>query len=261
MSHIVKNKEDLQTLQSIFSNISGKELDYYTLIYILEKLIPRDEHNNLKTKYFLNNQQKGQYAIKYNTIFLSTEYINKWVQFNNNDIKQSFAINKATNLEDYLKLYPIIHEIEHAYQYLISRGQEESPNKLVKEAYKLLVKLLTPNILTNPSKNRSLRLYYQDTDSYILERNANLETTTILSELALNNGDIIPSKVFKSLAYGLMKIGYTEDELGCFYHTFKCIRMLKEYRKIKNDKELSFQENVRYGLQISPKQREELLKM
>ena len=266
MSHIVKNKEDLQKLQEVFSYISKNQITEELIVYILESLIPRDNNNQLETYYYLKNTDKtGQFIAKYNTIVLSIQYLSNWIKDNKEELEKTFNIKKKNNLDKYLTLYPIIHEIEHAYQYLMGTNIEPAPNNLVKEAYKELFELLNPshrkrkNLLFNIQRQKSLNLYYSNSYSYCLERNANYETTTLLTELALNNNDIVPSKVFRSLTYNLIRYGYEEDELGCIYHTFKGIKQLKKFKKIENDKELSFLENIRYGLPITKEERKKLL--
>ena len=265
MSHLYTNKEDIEDLVLLIDSIPNTKLDKETLNYILLYLFHNNKPNGIEIDYRIydNTPLGGAYVPKIKKIIFSLGLLNNWIDFNTSDISTLFNVKDIDTLRKYMTLYPLIHEGEHFYQHMMGLGKINAPNAKICYGYKYLFNFISNtnlDIITKLKRYKTIPIYNKNKDDYVLERNANYETTTLLTELALYRKDIEIAEAFRNLTYSLIYNSYKKDILGPMYHTFKDLKMLEEYNKIKDNKKLNMINNIRYGLEITEEERLMLLK-
>lgn len=263
MSNIIKTKEQLQTLKDTLSYLKNHEINKDFLEEILTYLGPKN-NGDLLINY--NIREKGiitaQFVPSTKSINISINKINSWLENN----AQSFELNDNDNiLKGYLFLYVITHEIEHAYQYLIGESIIEAPNNILKEAYKHLMDLLNPPkyILPHPIKQTrgaiSTFLYKARQNYYLLERNANIESMDLISNLAKEEGKKEIYELFLKMRDMFLRCGYIKSNMGSIEETYREILMYDKFKKFTHEIDLSEEDKMRLGLGISEEARIRIL--
>ena len=107
----------------------------------------------------------------------------------------------------------------------------------------------------------SLVQYMKKPNSYVLERNANVEGFNALRVLAHENKNEEMLKVFNDMTRTSMTIGYETDTSGCFYHTFKDLHMMREFNKMNITEGMTMRDRIFYGVDIDENAREQLLSL
>jgi len=267
MSNIIKKSNDLIVLNDIITYVNKNKLSKSYLEEVIKLLIP-----NNNGKYLINyniKEQGGVTAIfspKFRCITASLNKIENWLELNIKDLAEFYKINNDDTLRSFLFLFIITHEIEHSYQYLIGENIIDSPSKIIQCGYKGIFDLLKSNkyIIPRPIKETrriiSLVLYKLKENFFILERNANIESTDLLSQLALymDREDIF--KMFESMRNSLLTIGYIENSMGSLAETYKKLFMYDKYKKFYEEVNMTEEDKVRYGLSISEQTRQKILK-
>lgn len=267
MSNIIKEKKDLLLLRDIINTFNKNELSKEYIEEILKLLIPNKNGNKLID---YNVKAKGQtsaiFSPKSVSINISIDKINEWLQLNSKDLSEMYKIDSLNTLKSFLFLFVITHEIEHSYQYLISRKLIESPSKIITQGYKGIFDILLPenHIIPRPIKETrrtlSILLYKSKENFFILERNANIESTDLLIQLAtyIERENMI--SLFRDIHDTCVKIGYTENTRGSLEETYRKILLYDRYKKFYEETNLTEQEKVRLGLPIKEETREKILK-
>lgn len=265
MSHIVTNKKEMEHFIDLLKFVPKDYLDKDALNYLLLSMTPKNESKSMLTDYKVFNTLPlgGAYLPKYKTIVFSLPLINNWINMNTNEIRQKFNIEDYDLLRQYVSIYPIIHEVEHAYQHMMGLKEIKAPNAKVGDGYRYLFDFLmnkNQRFIDQFRRFKTMRNYNKNKEDYVLERNANFETTTLLTNVALYRGDLEIADAFQNLSFGLIYKAYKNDNKGPMYHTFKDLKLLDEYNNIRNYNDLDFMSNVRYGLEITEEERLSLIK-
>ncbi len=267
MSNIIKTKNDLYELKEKLQLLKEQSLRRETLKETIDLVLPKDENGN----DLINSRIKdcgGRTAIfvpRYRTIEFSLEKCQEWVVQNMKDLAEMYGIKDRDELESYLSLFIILHEVEHSYQYLMGQKQIAAPCELMQAAYKRLNDLLTKQEYIIPRPIKEIRRmiaiiqYYKKQEMYALERNANIEALGNVLALAQCNGNEEIMRMLTDMIRTYMTIGYENDRLGVFYHTFKDIGMFGVYKSINHTSGVDMDKRALYGLEISEEKREEVM--
>lgn len=267
MSHILKSQNDLLIFSDIINQVSKDKLNKEYLEEILKLLIP---NNNGKPLIDYNiserNFSTAIFIPRSKRILLSLEKILKWLEANTKDIADLYKINDTDMLKSFLFLFVITHEIEHSYQYLIGEGLIPSPSKTIQCGYKGIFDLLVPDNYIIPRPIKQTRktiatiLYKLHQNSYVLERNANVESTDLLCQLAefMEREDLF--KVFDSMKREFICLGYYDSPIGCLEETYKKLLLHDKYKKFFEEINIPEDEKIRYGLGISDETRQKILR-
>jgi len=251
-------------------NLLYKEGINETNIKIVFNMIMEINGMQDKTRFSFNNKTSNvaQFVPKYNEILISPERIPTFL-YNNVDNKDTNIFPTIENrylLKCYLIIMVLVHELEHAKQYLIGKEELPSPSILVTKGYNNINNLLiNPNyIIPRPIKTArryiSLALYLAKQNDYILERNANLEAFYTTGYLANYKKDQDISINLLEAANLYLKHGYRENTLGNLYETHKELLMLDKLPKTNDYINLDLATKSRYGLPITETERKSLLK-
>lgn len=267
MSNIITEKEDLLFLSNIIKYINKNDINKEYLEEILKQLLPKKNGENLiRNNIGENGITTAVFSPRTESIKISINKMNEWLDSNSKDLSEMYKINDVNTLKSFLFLFMITHEIEHSYQYLISKGKIESPTKIITQGYKGIFDLLIPDkhIIPRPIKETrrtlSVFLYKLKENFYILERNANIESTDLLIELAafMEREDMI--NLFKDIHDTCIEIGYTENSKGSLDETYRKILLYDRYKKFYEETNLKEEEKIRLGLNISEETRQKILK-
>lgn len=268
MSNILKNQNDLIVLSNIINYVNKNELSKSYLEEVLKLLIPNNNGDYL-IDYIV--KEKGtitaNFVPQFKYIKVSLNKINKWLELNEKELAELYKISDNNILKSFLFLFSITHEIEHSYQYLMGEGVIKVPNKIIQCGYKGIFDLLLPDnyIIPRPIKetrNRiALVLYKLKQNFFILERNANIECTDLLCQLAsyMEREDIF--KIFNDLRNSFMRIGYKENSMGSLDETYKKIFLYDRYKKFYEVVNMIEEQKARYGLSISEQTRQKILQI
>lgn len=256
------NKDELLFLKELveYAKNNGINADFYE--QLLKELV-NNEYLNFKV------QEKGLstaiFQPQYSQITISTQKMNSWLNINSIGISEMYNETDKDLLKIYLALFAIRHEIAHSNQFLMSKGLIDSPNDMIKNGYKNIFELFqkSQSIIPRPYKECkriiSLTLYKKAENSYVLERNANIESLDLLCQLCLFMGKENFYKTFDNIKSQYEKIGYLTNTEGSLEETYRKIQMYKKYQKIYQDTNLSEEDCIRFGLKIKESTRKKIL--
>ena len=267
MSNILKNQDDLILLKDIINYVNKNEISKSYLEEVLKLLIPSNNGDHLIS---CNVKEGGSataiFMPQYMSINVSLDKINKWLESNGKDLADFYKVSNDSTLKSFLFLFVVTHEIEHSYQYLMGEGLIETPSKIIQCGYKDIFDLLLPDnhIMPRPIKevrnNISLILYKIKQNYLVLERNANIECTDLLCQLSLYMEREEIFKMFNDMKNSFMRIGYKENCCGSLEETYKKILLYDRYKRFYEKVNISEDEKIRYGLNISEQTRQKVLK-
>ena len=149
----------------------------------------------------------------------------------------------------------------------MGEGLVSSSCCVLSSAYKGLFDLLNPpfyilpRLITETRQKLSLILYKINENFYLLERNANIESSDLICKLATLNNDEDIFKVFYDIRELFTFCGYDKNNRGCIENTYRNILMYDKYRKFYNDTVLSCEDKIRYGFAIDDDMRKMLKKI
>lgn len=266
MSHILQYKTSLLELKDILKHFKEKGLTKDYLEVVLKKLIP-NLNGDLKIGWNISEKgySRAKFIPKTRTIIFSLEKINEWLDNNTCDFLEKLETSDVNTLRSYMLLFLLTHEVEHSYQYLIGEGIIEVPSPLIKDTYQTLFALMTPldYIIPRPIKQTrrmiSLILYKQKENELVLERNANIESTDLISRCAFYNEREDIYNLFIDMRNLFLIQGYVKDARGSIEETFEKIFMYDKYKKIRQEIDLDEIDRLRYGLNISEETRKRIL--
>ena len=187
MDLIHYTENEIKTLAEKLYALRKTGINRITIIQILNDLIPETEKEIIQ--YNIDNTI---YPICFNadnaTMYISIEKLNKTIINSIKVLKRIFPNMNEYEMINYYILFALTHEIRHINQYLIAIGEIEAPYQIVKEVYQNMFKL--GNLNTNPLRNFvSEYLYNLNNERFIMERNANIEASEILRNLAIYEGN------------------------------------------------------------------------
>jgi hypothetical protein len=254
------NIKELEQLNSELNLLYTKGINEENIEKIIKELFEMyDICDKTSYRFQDNSPNTAQFVPHLNQIVISIKQIPKWLYLNVDDPKNTIKVGNMDSLllKCYLVLNMLVHETEHAKQYLIGQEELPSPSILVSKGYRNITELLiNPNyILPRPIKlvrrTISLVLYYKKQNSYILERNANLEAFYKLSFLAQKRNDSDILSLFTEITELYLKLGYINSIKGSMYETHKEILMLDKFPKTKDYLLLDTGTKMRFGLPIT----------
>ena len=267
MSHI-KTKEELLKLKDNAIRIIKSDDNITILSNFCNLAVPKYDNGKSMVGVVVasNSKRKPGYMPAQNTIYIPSRSFIEIAENSAKALANFYEYEDIDKLKKYYEIFGILHETEHAYQFLITNGKINFPYPEVKEGYQRLISFLYNkySIVRNPilaRKNiKSFKLYNMFPYDYILERNANVEAANDTSLLAKEIGEDKVGEIFDSLALSYTNFGYEDDNLGCMYHTYDELMPKKEYDKITKDENMTDEERIRFGLKISEQTHKKLQK-
>lgn len=270
MGNIVKNNNDFEYLRNLIVVIENLDITKDMVEEILSNLIPKDCEGNVLINFKV--REKGNVTAifypKYESIYLSVNKMREWLEFNSKDLAECFGIENTELFKKYLFLMILTHEIEHSYQYLIGEGVVTAPCKMIQQGYKALTELMVPKeyIIPRPIKQVrrfvSVIAYKKRENEFLLERNAQFDSLSLLASIAAANEHDEISGVFNSMKNSFAVLGYTKNSDGTLFNTFKDIYMRDKLDKMEDDSELlDMNERFRLGLPVDEKTRSRILSL
>ena len=268
MSNIIKDKDGLLLLKDIVTYTQKNDLTVDYLEDILDYLLPKD-NDKLLTGYYVREKGNitGMFVPDSNKVLLSINQMNYWLDRQVNDFSDEYKISNKKLFKSYMIIFMLTHEIEHAYQYLISKDIVDFSNDVLKKAYQGLFDLMAkkhyilPRPITLTRRMISKILYKLKENGYLLERNANILSMELVSKSALFNDDIEIYKIFDDMMRTYLVCGYTDGNIGSIHETYHDILMEDKYRKFYHDTLIDDKDKVRYGFEIDDNTRSKILKL
>lgn len=266
MSNIIKSNDDFLYLDSFISYIYKKGISKDALESFLYYFIPKDGENSL-INFTVHDKGSitAMFFPTYRNITFSIDKINKWILVNFKYFNEKFDVKDEKLLKCFLCLFIITHEIEHSYQFLMSKGEFIS-YPVIQELYNRLFSLLEkkhfiiPRPIVQTRRTISQILYKLKEDFYVLERNANIFSTDLLYQCAyfIEREDL--ADIFFYLRNYFLTIGYNNNTKGSFDETFQSILMYDKFNKImKLDTVFDINDRVILGLDINENVRQKVI--
>ncbi len=198
-------------------------------------------------------------------VYVDNQKINKWSgELVSNILKYSYVCD-AKLLKSYLISYILCHEIEHSNQKLIAEAIKKPTYDYEKNVYFDMynVVLMREYSLFKPFsliKNANRYKIYRNNDSFfILERNAVVEGLNIVSSVA----NICNDKEMLDILINLININmlkcYEDSKEGCLKYTYRRLGMMKKYNSLVFPNDISLDEKVRRGLELTEEQRDKVV--
>lgn len=268
MSHIIKSESDREYLSNLVFDIVDNGFDKEKVEDILSNIIPKDVNDKILINYNVR-ETGGATAIfipRYKVIQVSIDKINSWLDNNIQDLTEMYSIKDREILKSYLVLMILTHEVEHSYQYLIGKGIIDTPCKMLQQGYRTLTELMVPKDYIIPRPVTQIRRvisvikYKSRENEFLLERNAQYDSLSLLASVAGTNGHDDIMGMFISMKNIFAKAGYIRNADGTLVNTFKDICMGDKLKRFDEDYEkLDMMERFRLGLPIDEKTRKRVL--
>lgn len=252
---------DLFELDRYLQNINLEKPDICLFKELMNSIIPKDSNDKRLINYNIEDCDECiSFIPEKKKIEVPINKLKVWVE--NNKIISNAIYGCNEELNNYLLLFSIIHEVEHSYQYLIGEGKIDTNCNAIKTMYKeIMGYMINSNFKTIGSKIRRykvLKRYDKYHDSFFIERNANLEASATILQLALLNENENAIDFFRHMLAEYMCQGYNKNNRGCIYHTYKSVGLLNNYNSYEIDN-LTDEEKIKYGFEISEEKRLVLL--
>ncbi len=268
MGHIINSLDGYDFLQRTVSDLYGKDVCKNHIDEIMGGIIPRDEHGKplIKSVIKEKGRETGVFRPDSEAIYICIDKLNNWLDVNSKDLVEYFRCGDIELLKPYLVLMLLTHETEHSYQYLIGEGIVNAPCKILQQGYKSLFDLMKKqdDILPRPIKQTrraiSLISYYRRQNEYLLERNAQFDSLSLMWEIAFHNGHDEICSIFDRMKNTFALAGYTDNVDGTLINTFKNIYMGDKLKKFDYDYEnIDMIERFRLGLPVDESTRGRIL--
>ncbi|MCH5167180.1 MAG: hypothetical protein J1F35_04720 [Erysipelotrichales bacterium] len=213
----------------------------------------------------LNKSFKPHFSVNDNSINISYDgFIITVTKYYNQFLKLFKDYLRTTDdLKNYIAIFGLSHELEHAYQACIKADLVVSPSIMLESCYKMFFN--SKHDIFNYSLEEMIRYFIRvimygihDRKNLALERNANLEATDSIYKLASleANEDLI--KLTEELRMSQALMGYNFNGDGVLVNTAKSVLHFDKLQGFEEINSLSFEEKVRYGLPINENERENL---
>ena len=268
MGNIVHNEDDSKYLCDFVYDIKDNRFDKEKIESILERIMPRDKEGNMLLKYRVSDKgvHTAIFIPQYEVVEVSIKRLNSWLDVNARDLAKMYEVEDKDLLRSYLVLMVLMHEVEHANQYLISLGKVEAPCTAIKDTYSILFDLMKRKdyILPRPIKQVrravSVIAYKRRENEFLLERNAQFDSLGTLSNIAFYNEDFDIRGLLLDMRSIFAVAGYTKNTDGTLINTLKDIYMADMLKKINHDYEdMDMMDRYRLGLPVDQHTRERIL--
>ncbi len=257
MSNIIKT-ENLNNLHLHLENLRNKGINESSIGDFLDDYIIRDGNGKALVSYSidLTKSFKPNYDIDDNSVNFSDDgFITSVAKYYKQFTKDFSSYSVSDDFKNYLAIFILSHELEHAYQACIKKCLIVSPSIMLESCYKMCFN--PKSEIANYSLKEKLRyiigksLYKLFRGQLALERNANLESADLIYKLASLESNENMLKLIEELRMFQAFFGYNHNGPGVLVNTAK---ILLQFDKLKGFEEadiFSFEEKVRYGLPIN----------
>lgn len=261
MSNIIINNDTFEIFNEFLFSVNKKGIKTDELNWLLFQILP-NENDKLLITYNSNNKK-----IKYTAGFdpsiahidISLKRLRSYIKNDALDLIDYLDSDDIKSLKNYLTVGVVVHEVEHAYQYLMGEGKIQCPNDILKNAYKYLFDI-TKGI---PPEDKDIYIlqdiYKKKNNNLLLERNAEIERFDFLMKLAQYNGRDDLYDLFLMLRDWYHTFGYENSNIGSIFETFKTLQIEDIYLQFNHDISCSENDRIRYGLPISEDTRQKVL--
>lgn len=258
MSNIIK-AEILKTLYSHIEYLRNKGIDKTFIANFLDDFIIKDDNGKSLVSYSFDLTKNfiPNYDIIDNSINISYDGFIMVMEKCYNQFAEIFNSysNVTGDFKNYLAIFILSHELEHAYQAGIKNGLIVSPSIMLESCYKMVYNLkieFSNYSLKNKLRNIIPLTRYEKAQGHLaLDRNANLESFNLLYKLAALESNEDALKLIEELRMFQVLTGYNSNGPGVLVNTAKTILRLNKLKGFEEIDTLSFEEKVRYGLPIS----------
>lgn len=266
MSHI-RTKEELLKLKDVLKDVKDCKCENQRISFILDHIVPKEENGKNIVGVVVNENTKNNtsYSPTLNTINISLNEFIDTTSLSALVLGRYLDYDDIDKLTEYYQLFSLLHEVEHSYELLLANNKLDFEYDEVKKRYLKLVEQIETKYpyITHPVRrikgNIAFKRYDKESDSFIFERNANVEASSDTALLAQEMNDEEISLIFNKLNTAFRYIGYENDNNGCMYQTFDRLLLKKDYDKIQED-DMSEEDKIRFGLRIDESSRKELVK-
>lgn len=259
MQQIETNIIDLKKLSFYLKYIERSLTDEDLIKDILKYIIPKID-GRLAVAISLDkdsiNTDVAVFDPVFNTIVVRMNEIVEYIEVQYQDLYNDMKVDHNI-LRAYILLLILLHEVEHSKQYMICSDKLDSPYKILKEGYGICFKtiLTTPKLsIFNPRKYKiektRLERYLNNKDSYLLERNATLEASIVLRDLAKFEEDKIAYKTLDFIYKAQCYTGYEKNGCGTIESTFRELLFLDKYNKLIGE-DSNYSDKIRYGFELT----------
>ncbi len=258
MSNIIKT-ENLDSLYSHLEYLRSKSIDKTFIANFLDAFIIKDVNGKSLVTYSLDlvnsfkpnyNSDDSSVNISYDGFIMAIlKYYNQFLKIFNS------YYNVPDDLKNYLAIFILSHELEHAFQACIRNNLIVSPSIMLESCYKMF--FAPKSEVFNYSLIEKLRyvirkIMYTIPRGYLaLERNANLESADLIYKLASLESNENLIKLIEEFRMSQALIGYNFNGPGVLVNTAKIILQFDKLKGFEEKDKLSFEEKIRYGLPIN----------
>ncbi len=184
-----------------------------------------------------------------------------WAESMLDSSKEYFNLYNPELIKAYLTVCMMAHEVEHSNQKLIADGVKKPNYAYKKQAYSDLYGVIMPKeyktLKPIASFKDALRLtkYRIDEYNFILERNASIAGYNLASLVADACHDREALSYLISTRNAFLMQGYKDNRGGTLKHTYQKLGMMKEYNRLQIDDNISLDERIKEGLELSEDER------
>lgn len=249
--------EEINILLEKLENIKKFGSNEETIKDILTYLVPKNDKKPIGIE--INKKlSAATFDLTNEKVKVSPERLNNVIKQSIIHLKRIFPEIDTKEMFNYYVLFALIHETRHVNQYLIAEGAIDFPYKIIKETYKAMSKIgyLDINFIRNYI---SLYMYNIHNKRLIIERNANIEATEIVHNLAkwLENEPI--ADLFESMRQRCITYGYDGNYNGSLEETYKTLYLKSLYNDLPKGEAIPVRDRILYGLPINEETREKVL--
>lgn len=260
MSHIINEEKDIKYISSLVDILRSKGCNKNTIEEILYSLIPSNHNIKVEVGDF---DKSAYFNITSETVKISYEKLKEFAM----DISMLLS-SVSSNLNNneafyyYYVLEILAHEVEHVYQYLIGNKSIDYKYKTIAELYKNLFTIEVRDrnpIYFNLKKKRFINEVIRKEDNFLLERNANIESNSLLMSLANYENNIELKDHFETQMLHYLNSGY-EIYNGAAKESYKKLWIYSLFKNLPKDEFIPTEDKIRYGLPVDTETRKKILR-
>lgn len=198
-------------------------------------------------------------------ISINIEKLIKWLDEAVKDTMKLYDIKDAELLKSYLIVYALCHEIEHSNHKLISEKKKQPNYNYKVKAYRDIYSAILPKeyllSIPIPFVNDNIRyiIYKINAYNFIFERSATIEGFNIASSIAELSNDREMLKYLISVRNKQIYQSYKYSAEGYLKYTYRLLRMMRRYQRLKFPSDMTLDEKAREGLELTEVERKKLI--